>query len=339
MAVAGTALGLDVRLDAKNRWVTYNYRGVHSFCTYGMRFPIDSPVAIEQANDKVSARMRMLTAGVQTVPFSVIDGLNPSFPAESGEWALKGAFGKQGRGVVTRISTEQLAAYATHLASSCRTLLLEPTMTGPAYRFLVLEGEVIDAYKTVPPCLTGDGKHTVRELFDIYVKNISRSYDINPEFDFEVKHSLRLQGLNETDVVEDGREFCPSFISNISRGGSWIPVEAGQEFNKYARIACEAAAAVDLRLCGVDLIESSDREVFVLESNPSPGVARFTWPWRPDFKVESINLRVPILIIQAVLRAVGVPKPVAHPDLTELSIDEFNRIAIQIASRSNCGHA
>lgn len=330
MGVAGTALGLDVRLAPGSRWARYGRSGRHAFCTYGMRLPIDSPVTIERANDKISARLRMAEAGVPTVPFSILDGQSPRLPTEDGDWTLKAAFGQQGGGVISRIPTERLAECVIHLGRSSRCLLLEPTLHGPTYRFLVLDGEVIDAYRTAPPRLVGDGRQTVGEQLREFADRLSRGYGVHVRLDFEARYALEVQGLSEEDVVPAGRSFQPTFLSNISRGGEWTSLAGRSGFEIHTRVARAAAGAVGLRFSGVDLIESHAGEVFVLEANPSPGIARFTWPWRADFCVETVDLRVPLCAITAVLRALGLSSMVSKPDLVKVPIDAFNESALRL---------
>lgn len=332
LGVSAIALGMTVRVGRNSRWANYSIDGQHAFCTHGMRLPIDTPVVIEQANDKILARARMEAAGLPVLPFSIVDCKSPVLPSADGDWTLKVPNGKQGSGVICRIPTSKLPSCVSHLATLNRILLLEQTIHGPTYRFLVLEGEVIDAYVTSAPPLVGDGRRTVAQIVSEYADRAARGHGIHVRFDYEVNHALEMQGLTGDSVVQDGRVFQHTFVSNISRGGVWNRIRWDGEFERQARIAQRASKAVGLRLCGVDLIESSSGEVFVLEANPSPGIARFTWTCRPDFVIESIDLGAPISILQAMLRASNLSSCSKSPRFVTLSVAEFNEHAASLLS-------
>jgi len=73
-----------------------------------------------------------------------------------------------GRGITTGITTtsqlRQASSYASRFDS---TLLVEEHLTGGSYRLLYLDGRFIDAVRRDRPLVTGDGRHTIRQLVRI----------------------------------------------------------------------------------------------------------------------------------------------------------------------------
>ncbi len=99
--------------------------------------------------------------------------------------------------------------------------------------------------------------------------------------------ALVIDGEVRASMRRIGRE--GEFRSNIHRGGMGEPVKLSREF---ARAAVRAAAAIGLRLAGVDILESAGGPL-VIEVNASPGFEGLE---------EATGLNVARMFIQAAAR-------------------------------------
>ncbi len=87
-----------------------------------------------------------------------------------GTVVIKPRNGNHGRCVTVGVHTPAEARQAYRRAAagsgSCE-VIVETYVPGKDYRVLVVEGRVAAAAELRPPCVTGDGEHTVIELIDI----------------------------------------------------------------------------------------------------------------------------------------------------------------------------
>jgi glutamate--cysteine ligase len=160
------------------------------------------------------------------------------------------------------------------------SIVVEEFIEGIECRFLVVGGQCVAVLQRIPANVVGDGEHTVREL--VNEKNDSplrgkghKTPLENIEIDEVEVDVLREQKLTPETVLKKGHEVFLRRNSNISTGGDSIDytdiVHEG-----YKRIAEKAAAAVDAKICGVDIIcsdfenspEKSNYAIIELNYNP-----------------------------------------------------------------------
>lgn len=115
-----------------------------------------------------------------------------------------------GRGVTTNVAGGyELRRACAYAARFSRQLLAEEQIDGASYRLLYLQGRLIDAIRRDPPCLTGDGRRTIRQL--IAVENARRRGE-RPytslsalRIDPDMNTTLLAQKLNLRSRLERGR--------------------------------------------------------------------------------------------------------------------------------------
>ncbi len=171
---------------------------------------------------------------------------------------VKPANGGGGRGVTTGVSDGySLVRAAASAAVYGSDLMVEQQVHGDVYRLLYLDGVLIDAVLRRPSAVVADGKSTVREL--ILLENEAR-LKTGPNLahaliviDTDVRSTLAAQGLTLSSVPAKGTRITLKMVIN----------DNSQHDNYNAKhLLCEAiiqdgaeaAAAVGVRLAGIDVI-------------------------------------------------------------------------------------
>jgi cyanophycin synthetase len=163
-----------------------------------------------------------------------------------------------GRGVVTSIHTprELTRGIAYALIYSRGRILIEQHVPGTNYRINVLDGTVISIIERMPACVTGNGDSSIRDLIETKNRALGdkSSGQIRPiVLDPRARRYLRKQGLTLASVPEVGEIVFLHEVCNADQGGEIRDVTANTDIS-YFELAVNAAAAVGVRLCGVDVI-------------------------------------------------------------------------------------
>jgi cyanophycin synthetase len=215
--------------------------------------PVPSRETLDVASQKL--RQRLLREGSAWV-------LKPAADTGGGQGAT---VGPTGRSVVLRALAEA-AGYG-------REVICEQRVTGRVVRVLVFDGEVLDGVERAPATVTGDGRSTVRELVAGENRRRAELRDRSTGFvptgaDFLA--ALRRSGLRSSDRPAAGEKVGVSGKSNTGSEQQSDRVHLPAAAKELAR---RAAAAVGVRLAGVDLILGEDDAVLaVLEVNTTPGL-------------------------------------------------------------------
>ena len=188
--------------------------------------------------------------------------------------------GAEGRGVQLVHTNDELLAHLKLLYQAHDRVLLQKPVSGDDHRVIVLDGDVVAAYRRKPLGVTGNGTDTITQLLlkrrdDMAL--MGRPSDIRPD-DPRIMQHLRGQGLDIQDVIEDGVSVRLLANANLSSGGDVADVTDTIDAD-YKRVSIQAAAAVGLRFAGVDIlcheIARFDGEYAVLEVNAAPGLSNY----------------------------------------------------------------
>ena len=185
-----------------------------------------------------------------------------------------------GKGITTGIrgrrALERAAARAGRFSSR---LLIERQAEGDAYRFLVLDGELIDVIRSRAPQLTGDGRRNVRRL--IAAENRRRQAAGGAagwavlKADLDAVLTLERQGLSLASVPPAGHAFRVKTVNNQTRPEDSETVREPIAAELREEVL-RAAAASGLRLAGVDVVTCDlgrplrDSGGVILEVNRDP---------------------------------------------------------------------
>ena len=247
---------------------------------------LDDPVAIELSFDKSLVHRLLGREGLPVPEHVEIDATSPDGASAfvgRGRCVVKPASGTGvGAGVTACVERPDELRRAIAAASLYGDrVLLERHVEGDVYRLLVLDGELLDTIRKRPPHLVGDGRSTVLELIETENR---RRLDARGEaglwllrIDPDALLTLRRAGLDPRSVVPEGATIQIKSVTNQNRLEDNTTVREPPAPELVAEAAA-AAAAVGLRLAGVDLVTRSlERSLaetggVVLEVNCTPGL-------------------------------------------------------------------
>jgi cyanophycin synthetase len=169
--------------------------------------------------------------------------------------------GKQGTGLGVDLRTpDQVRKFFAVAAGATRsgTVVVEQFIVGREHRILVINDQIAAVAERVPAHVIGDGQHTVRELIDITNADPLRGPGhqnvlTRIVIDDATADALDRQELTLDSIPEPDRHVPVKLASNMSQGGS--SVDRTDEIHpENAQLARLAARALELDICGVDLI-------------------------------------------------------------------------------------
>jgi cyanophycin synthetase len=255
---------------------------------FGQRTPFADPVSIELASAKDLAYALLAQAGVRVPEHIVVrrsdHGTARSF-LETGPAPLvvkPARGGGAGLGVTPSIETaSQLEQAFRRAGTTSELLIVERQAVGEQFRFLLLDGKVLDVIRRDRPQVVGDGTSTIEELmFAEYDRRLATdtAEGVKPfPVDLDCLFTLERQGFRLSTRPPEGTTVVVKSASNISGGLACVTVRepVAREVVHEVRAA---AAAVGVRLAGVDVVAPdverplASSNGVVLEVNPIPGL-------------------------------------------------------------------
>ena len=225
---------------------------------------IDSHLMLDMMGNKPMTQALLRELGVaapRSLAFTMQDlpEAEAFMAAAGGEIVVKPAGGTGGgRGVTTGITgldaLRKAARYASRYDSN---LLAEEFIAGESYRLLYLDGECLDAVHRQSPVLTGDGKHTIRQLMKI--ENAKRLAGapvtaLSPlKADRDCQNKLARQGLALSTVLEAQRTIVVKQAVNENDNTRNHSVRARVHPGTIA-LGERIVTSIGVRLAGLDLI-------------------------------------------------------------------------------------
>lgn len=262
-------------------------RGGASTRVWRQWVPLDDAVTIRAALDRTYVHAALADAGIPQPEHIAcgVDRLEPAqaFLAQHGAVVVKPAAGTGGgRGTTASVRTPPQLVRAALLASRHdRELVVERRADGAVYRFLFLDGELLDVVRRLPPSVVGDGGSSIRSL--VLAENRRRLdaggwaglplITANLDMVFTLAHA----GLSLRSIPATGRRVELKVVTNQSGPGDNFTV-AEPVSDALVSDARAAAEAIGVRLAGVDLITNSLTHGLsgsggvVIEVNGGPGL-------------------------------------------------------------------
>jgi D-alanine-D-alanine ligase-like ATP-grasp enzyme len=262
------------RLEVRRGDATTMLRGQHT--------GLNTPEALALANDKPAAYAALDRAGGAVPEHLALEasdlGRASAFVARGPvPCVVKPAVGSGGDGVTGGVrTTAELRRAALSASRFAQRLLVERQVAGEVFRLLVLDGEVLDVVRRLPPQVEGDGASTVEELmFAEYDRRLRANGDggLKPfAVDLDCLLTLASEGLSLRSVPGRGTRVRVKTVSNYNRRVENEVVGDGASPELKAQ-ALAAAEALGLRLAGVDVVTSSAAESgTVVDVNATPGL-------------------------------------------------------------------
>jgi cyanophycin synthetase len=257
-----------------------------------------SALAVDIASDKKITTSLLAAAGLP-VPASEMVGTPDEAVAAARRIGYpvvtKPLDGNHGRGVGLELQDADAVrrGFELALAEARRPIVVvEKFVRGNDYRFLVVDGHVVAVAQRIPAHVTGDGRHTVRQLVDL--ANADPRRGIGHEkvltrirVDRVAEEVLVRQRMGLDDVPPHGHVVRLAATGNMSTGGTSIDRTA-ETHDENVEIAEEAARVVGLDVAGIDFlapdIAQPVREVggAIVEVNAAPGFRMHTHPTEGD---------------------------------------------------------
>ncbi|TXH23618.1 MAG: N-acetylglutaminylglutamine synthetase [Mycobacterium sp.] len=299
-------IAVDV-LDAQGGYLRLTHGGT-SIVTRESLSELTSAVAMSRCDDKRVARAVVADAGIR-----VPEGCTATFTDEDcrflekvGTAVVKPARGEQGAGITVGVTNPDDLNRAIGLAMQhCPDVLIEERCEGEDLRIVVIDGKVIAAAIRRPPEVIGTGTHTIRQLIEAQSRR--RSVATHGEsvipLDSVTEDTVRKAGWQLDDVLPANERLIVRHTANLHTGGTIHDVT--DELNPMlAKVAVDAAAAIEIPVTGIDLIVPTvcGEEYVFIEANERPGLANHEprptaqafidllfprtaatpWAWHPD---------------------------------------------------------
>lgn len=250
-------------------------------------------------DDKALVKKRLVQAGIP-VPsggsFSHYLSLKKAFASLEKPVIIKPRLGSRGRHTTTHIYTEGQLKKAFKIAKQlCYWVIMEEHLVGSVYRGTMIGEKFTGNLRGDPPRITGDGKHTIKEL--IVIKNKNKHPEIH---DVVIKPQMEifLQRTNRNleDILPSGMTIDLSEKIGVSYGGHSAE-DTHRTHPEIIKILEAAASAIGDPFIGFDFIiehidqSPKNQKWGIIECNgvpfinlhhdpiegPSNNVARWVW--------------------------------------------------------------
>ena len=244
-----------------------------------------SSIAVEVACDKEETKNLLEAASVPVPRGKVVydeEDLESALRRIGYPVVLKPVGGNHGRGATINVTNWEDAVIALAAAKRIsRGVIVEKFITGYDYRLLVVDYKFIAGAKRTPAMVTGDGKHSIKELVDAVNKDPRRGYGhekvlTSIKIDDTTLAILQEKNLTLDSVLKKGEELHLKRTANLSTGGTSTDVtEIVHPYNVF--MAERIARIIGLDICGIDImspdisIPMHENGGAVLEVNAGPG--------------------------------------------------------------------
>lgn len=261
--------------------------GERALRVYGQLVGLDDPVTLEIAGHKAVALHLLRAAGVPTPTHATVHGHDLGSArrllATEGRVVVKPLSRTGGGvGVVTNVTNEGQLRRAVREASSHGGggADVQKQVAGDAYRLLYLDGELLDVVRRTPARVAGDGRRTIRALVRSENERRRALGDDSTgsvSLGLELSTTLACQERSPRDVLDKGQTVFVSGRSNTGDADASRSVLSECSADVRA-IGARAAAALRVRLAGVDIITSDITQRLdvtggvVNEVNTTPGI-------------------------------------------------------------------
>ncbi|MBP7437286.1 MAG: cyanophycin synthetase, partial [Bacteroidia bacterium] len=244
-----------------------------------------SSIAVEVACDKEETKNLLENASIPVPRGRVVydeEDLRTAIDRVGFPIVVKPVGGNHGRGATINVQDMDAAIEALALAKRVsRGVIVERFITGYDHRLLVIDYKFVAAAKRTPAMVTGDGKHTIRELIDITNSDPRRGYGHEKvltmiKVDDTTATMIEEKGYTLDTVLKAGEELHLKRTANLSTGGTSTDVtEVVHPYNVF--MAERIARIIGLDICGIDIMTPDIRVPLhenggaVLEVNAGPG--------------------------------------------------------------------
>ncbi|MEH6437402.1 cyanophycin synthetase [Massilia sp. DD77] len=251
-------------------------------------------IAVGIASDKQLTKTLLEQAGVPVPGGDTVTSLEQAQRVARrlhGPVTVKPLDANQGKGVTVDCRTpEDVARAYEHARRYSRHVIVEDYLEGRDYRVLVTGGKIAAASWRRPPCVTGDGRSSIRELVELENRNPARGDGhtnilTRIPLDALALETLAKQGYDTDTVLPEGAHADLRGNANLSTGGTaedvtdLLPEETRE-------ICIRAARTIGLDVAGIDIIcrdiaqPLREQQGGIIEVNAAPGIRMHQYPSR-----------------------------------------------------------
>lgn len=237
----------------------------------GNRLDINPRASTAIASDKYATYEVLKSQNVPVIEHTMIfnpisrgeliqnDGIWPIVNSkfiEYGDVVIKPNYGYQGKGVYHCCSMKEVENAIHNLFKVENSISICPYYDiKTEYRTFYLDGEIKLIYGKTKPFIVGDGRSTIGELIEkLDLPDNKITEDNIKEIDFSY-------------VPQEGESIDISWKHNLSGGAKPTVLEKGELYRKIEQLAISAGKAMNIRYATIDIINTSDDNLYVLEVN------------------------------------------------------------------------
>lgn len=268
--------------------------GAAAICTW----PLNRATALGVSRDKAHTNTVLARAGVPVIPGRLFF-LNPryaglrlpgreksdavaAFAAMAKPVFCKPNEGSHGDFAESVADAAAFLAYLERVAAHYDAILLQPVMEGDEYRVFCLDGEALYVTRKRETVLTGDGVSSLRRLLEVQNRRLAGS-GLSP-----ISEDAALAarpGLSPDHTLAEGERLRIAGRRNLAAGGEidWLAEDVPAPLEA---LALKAAAAIGLRVAGIDIFDLSPARdlsaLVVIEVNSNPGIQSLETVGRDD---------------------------------------------------------
>ncbi|RZA31395.1 MAG: cyanophycin synthetase [Lysobacteraceae bacterium] len=251
-------------------------------------------IAVGIASDKQLTKALLEVAGVPVPAGSTVRTEEEALRAArrlNGPATVKPLDGNQGKGVTTNCATpDEVARAFAHARKYGRQVIVEEHLQGRDYRVLVTGRKVAAASWRRPPCVTGDGRSTIRELVELENRNPARGEGhtnilTRIPMDALALEALAKQGHDLDTVLASG--VCADLRGNANLSTGGTAEDVTDLLPEETRDICiRAARTVGLDIAGIDIVCQDiarplrEQRGGIIEVNAAPGIRMHQYPSR-----------------------------------------------------------
>jgi cyanophycin synthetase len=309
-----------IRLDRRS--LVQLGQGVHQQRIRATMTSRSSAIGVDLASDKSLTNTMLSSAGLPVPRSQVVRSADSAVEAAQKigyPVVVKPLDGNHGRGVGLNLRSGddvQRSFGPAYDESNNGDVVVESFVKGNDYRVLVIGGRLAAVAQRVPAGITGDGKHTVRQLVEI--ENSDPRRGIGHErvltrirMTPAAEELVRKQGYGLEDVPRKDERVMLAATGNMSTGGTAID-RTHEAHPDNVEIAETAARIIGLDVAGIDFIAPDisipvrEQGGAIVEVNAAPGFRMHTHPTEgePQYVAKPVidllfphgsNARIPIV--------------------------------------------
>lgn len=311
--------GTSQYVSKKTRWINFKLQNL-TFSTYSMRMPIDSPITICKADNKLLSRHILKTNNLPIIEWSFAHSVKDLKNTNNDvKYVVKPIAGMKGRLVVAGIKYKDLRNILKEF-DNFSPFFIEPYIESNIYRVLVLNHKIIGIRENFAPSIVGDGISNVGTLINNFKQKYFDEYNRNLTKDYDIEYCLKYQNINAKEVLKSDHRIKLTNVINRSRGSTWKSLPITFFSNSTKAILEEATKVLNLKLAGIDLIQK-DKKNYILEVNPSPGLLGHTLI-NANSTTKIYDFTVPQKILSTTIKFLNNDLSIRQPTFIKLSYKE-----------------